>query len=86
MSKAAPPGDSKMPDRHTHLETDNERLVCEGCGSRITVDPHTGVEYGHARKQYLRLPDTQGRCPHRPPGVDPHGAFGRSKKHEANHG
>ena len=78
MSKAAP-----ADGRHSHLRGDAESgFVCEHCGGQITIDPVTGVEYGHARKRYVRLPETKGRCPHRPPGVDPHGGFARTKLHE----
>ena len=70
---------------HAHLKRETGgRLVCEHCGSKITIDPNTGSEYGHARKRYTRLPETRGRCPYRPGGVDPHGGFGRSKIHEVD--
>ena len=85
MSETASSTDAETAGLHAHLKRETGgRLVCEHCGSKITIDPNTGREYGHARKRYTRLPETRGRCPHRPGGVDPHGGFGRSKIHEVD--
>ena len=83
MSETASSTDAETAGLHAHLKREIDgRLVCEHCGSKITIDPNTGREYGHARKRYTRLPETRGRCPYRPGGVDPHGAFGGPKIHE----
>jgi len=42
------------------------RLRCRVCGKSITVNPKTGIEYGHSRVRYEK-----GRCEHRPASVDP---------------
>ena len=75
MSKAAAQSETRLLDGRQHLHRVEGRLMCRFCKQGITVDAQTGVEYGHARKRYGKLPEVNGRCPHRPAGVDPHGGF-----------
>jgi len=57
-------------EQRDHLEIEGGHVRCQECSAPITVDssyPHT--EYGHVRLKHKRK-DGQGRCKHRPEGVD----------------
>ena len=70
MSKSAQPTGDGQPVGRAHLRSvDYDQIsgwVCAECSLSVTVDPHSGVEYGHAR-----TPRNGGRCPHRPDDLDP---------------
>jgi len=51
-----------------HLEWSTvSTLRCSVCGKQITIDPNSGVEYGHKRGRK----SVGNRCKHRPSSVDP---------------
>ena len=58
------------PQHPEHLEDidsddDTGGWRCRECRAKVTIDPHTSVEYGHIRRH-----ERGGRCPHRPASVD----------------
>lgn len=63
-------GDIPRQKQHLKLSTREDNttpcLRCRACGRPITVNPSSGVEYGHTRKN-----ECGGRCEFRPPSVDP---------------
>ena len=76
MSKSAQPTGETYTDTVTgvddrpHLRSTDDDPIggweCTACGLSVTIDPQTGVEYGHSRK-----PRNGGRCAHRLDDLDP---------------